>query len=488
MDPRGGRARSAIRVQLAVTAGALMLLSMPPGGWWFFFPPAVALLAFAVNGAGWRVRLLVGLAAGAILLAPGLFWLTSFNAAGYVAVLVVEVLLFAGAMVVVPGRHGGWWTLPAALVLLEAVRGRFPFGGFPMPGLALGQVDGPFAVAAGLGGSLLVVGVAAGAGVVFAAPFLAARRVFTPVGVAIAVVVVLAISMLQFTTDSRRFDVALVQGGGPRGIPAIESDPSLVPKRHFAATSRISGSPDLVLWPEGVVSVDGPVTRTAEGERLAALARRLDTTLVVGVVEGEGRRFRNAAVAWGPDRALDRYEKVHRVPFGEYIPFRGLVERFSDDARFVPRDAIPGKGAGVLETPDGPVGVVISYEVFFSDRARAAVDDGRSGLLLVPTNAASYTTEEVPAMEVATARLRARELGRTVLQAAPTGYSAVILPDGKVIRQSELEEADVLRARVPLRTGSTPYTRTGDWPALVLAIAMVVTSAVTGVRGGRSRP
>ena len=66
--------------------------------------------------------------------------------------------------------------------------------------------------------------------------------------------------------------------------------------------------------------------------------------------------------------------------------------------------------------------------------------------------------------------MRAREFGRTVLQAAPTGYSVIVLPDGKVAAQSPLGAAALLREEVPLRTGLTPYARLGDLPVLALAI------------------
>jgi apolipoprotein N-acyltransferase len=202
---------------------------------------------------------------------------------------------------------------------------------------------------------------------------------------------------------------------------------------------------------------------------VAQLARRTGATVVVGLSESYDDGFRNAAVAWGPDgRIVDRYEKVHRVPFGEYIPARRLFESISDMTALVPRDAIPGTGPGLLRTPAGPLGVVISYEVFFSDRVRAAVTAGGQ-VLLVPTNAASYTTEEVPATEVAAARMRALEFDRAVLQAAPTGYTAIVQPDGVVVEQSGLSTAEVLSASVPLRTGLTTYARTGDGPVLALA-------------------
>src|SRR5205807_9327393 len=97
----------------------------------------------------------------------------------------------------------------------------------------------------------------------------------------------------------------------------------------------------------------------------------------------------DAAVAWGPGgRIVGRYDKVRRVPFGEYVPLRGLVRHLADLSA-VPRDARPGRGPGLLRTPAGPLGVLVSYEVFFEDRARAAVGAGGE-VLLVPTNASSY--------------------------------------------------------------------------------------------------
>ena len=177
---------------------------------------------------------------------------------------------------------------------------------------------------------------------------------------------------------------------------------------------------------------------------------------------------------WGPDGArIGRYEKEHRVPFGEYIPGRALLQRVTDLTALVPKDAIVGQGPAVLRSPTAPLGVAISYEVFFADRVRDTVDAGGQ-VILVPTNAASYTTDEVPAIEVAAARMRAREFGRAVLQAAPTGYSAIIEPDGTVTMQSGLGEAALLRHSVPLRSGLTPYARAGDLPVITLAIAALL--------------
>ncbi|WP_246066389.1 apolipoprotein N-acyltransferase [Geodermatophilus aquaeductus] len=463
-----------------MAAGALLAGSMPPRSAWYLAPAGAAALTWALLGLRWQQRLVLGAVTGLGFFAPTLSWLTDFHPAGFAAVVVLEVTLFAAAMLLVAPGRGRWWTVPAALVALEAVRGRFPFGGFPLPGMALGQLDGPFAAAAPLGGSLLVVGLTTGAGAAMTALALARRRVRTLVLVA-ALAAVSAVGVALAAPDrapAGQLRTAVVQGGGPRGIPAVEADEQAVTERLFDVSDNLPADLDLVLWPESSLVVTGPVTDTAEAERVAALARRTGATVVAGVTESESTTFRNAAVAWGPDgRMADRYEKVHRVPFGEYIPARGLFEQLSDMTALVPRDAVPGRGPGLLDTPAGPLGVVISYEVFFSDRARAAVTAGGQ-VLLVPTNAASYTTEEVPATEVAAARMRAREMDRAVLQAAPTGYTAIVLPDGSVARQGELGTPELLIASVPLRTGLTPYARTGDLPVL-LAVAWAVIAGPT---------
>ncbi|WP_255362595.1 apolipoprotein N-acyltransferase [Blastococcus aurantiacus] len=474
------------RLLAALGAGALLAVSMPPRTAWYLAPIGVAVLTWALVGLSWRQRLVLGATAGLSFFGPTLSWLIDFHPAGFAAVLVLEVGLFAAAMLLIDPRPARWWTVPAALVALEAARARFPFGGFPIPGIALGQLDGPFAAAAPLGGSLLVVALATGAGAAISGLFTARRRIrqlMTTSAVAALSTMGVVLAAPDDAPDGQ-LRAALAQGGGPRGIPAVQSDEQAVTERLFAVSDDLPQELDLLLWPESSIAVTGSVATSREAGGVAALARRTGATVVAGVTESEDTRFRNAAVAWSPDgRIVGRYEKAHRVPFGEYIPARGLFERVSDMTALVPRDAVPGRGPGLLRTPAGPLGVVISYEVFFADRARAAVTAGGQ-VLLVPTNAASYTTEEVPATEVAAARMRARETDRAVLQAAPTGYTAIILPDGKVVGRGQLGTPELLTATVPLHTTLTLYTRTGDLPVLLFA-SMLIASSVSR-RAGRT--
>jgi apolipoprotein N-acyltransferase len=227
-----------------------------------------------------------------------------------------------------------------------------------------------------------------------------------------------------------------------------------------------------VLWPENVVNIEGRVTNNPIGEQLSAIARQLHTTLLVGVVEGDGNGFHNGQVAIDPNgQFIDRYEKVHRVPFGEYVPLRWLLEPFAGDS-LIARDALDGHDPAVLRTPAGPLGVVISWEVFFPDRARAAIRQGGQ-VLLNPTNGASFHGSIIQSQQIATSRLEAIMTGRWVVQAAPTGFSAIITPSGDVVRRTGISEQRVLQATIQRRSGLTWATRLGDWPALILAALLI---------------
>ena len=462
-----------------LAGGLLLAASLPPWpvstGAWPLGLVGAALLFVGVAGRGLRGRLAVGVAAGLGLYLPGLWWMRDFSLPGYFAATVLQAAILAIGMTLVR-PVAGWRRavgFVAALVLVERVRATWPFGGLPISGIDLGQVNGPLGGAARIGGRLLLVALVAVGGVALVA---LARRQWRSGAVGLAAVVVLAGAGWVAPDGSAggRISVAAVQGGGPRGVRAVARDPAPVFERHFAAAAAIGASVDLVLWPEDVLDLERDLAGTAEDSRLAELALALRATMVVGVVEDvAGGRFRNAAVAYGPDGArIDRYDKVHRVPFGEYVPARGLFDFFADLSA-IPRDAIAGSGPATLDTPAGRMAVAISYEVFYDDRVRSGVRAG-GRLVLVPTNASSYRDAQVPAQEVVAAQLRAIESGRWVVQAAPTGYSAVIDHRGRVRDRTGLGGGEVLVADVDLRTGRTVFTAVGPWPWVVGAVLLLL--------------
>ena len=460
-------------ILLAVAAGVLVTLALPPFGWWVLAFGGIAVLAVAIAEQPVRERALIGLVFGVALLGPGLFWMTEFSLPGWLLAMLVESVFTGAAVVVTPSR--GWLvlTLPSAFVLSDAFRGAWPWGGVPIGTVGQSQVGGPLLQVARVGGALLVAALVVAGGVALVH---LARKRWLP-GAITATAIVAVVVLASFAPDGTKegtLRAAAVQGGGERGTRAIHTSERKVFLAQVAATARAGRGVDLILWPEDVIDVDAfDVLRTPEGGVMSRIAASHGATVVAGVVAGpETQPFLNIAQVWKPDGSPGgSYEKNQRVPFGEWIPFRSLVEHVADLSA-VPRDAHKGTGPAFVASPHGRLGVLISYEVFFARRARSAVDHG-AGVLLVPTNASSYSTTQMPALEVGAARLRAVETGRDLLQAAPTGFSAYVDHRGHVQSHTDLGDREVLTVTLQRRAGKTIYMRLGDRPLIALALVVL---------------
>ena len=460
----------------AVGAGVLMAAALPPWGWWPLAFAGLVLFDRLIADQSLGRRFRRGWLTGLGLYVPSLFWMTDLTLPGYVIATVVYAALIGVVAMMVPSRAPGRWAaLPGAFALTELLRWSWPFGGVPLSSFAVGQVASPHAPVLRVGGSLLLVELTVIVGVTVAA---ALRRRWLPTGIGIACVAGLMLLGLLAPKgediEGGAIDVALVQGGGKQGTRAEDTDERQVFEVHEEASQTIDTPVDLVVWPEDVVDVEGPIEDSPEGEELSDLARELDAPVVAGIVEGDGPdHFRNASVVFDADGELTaRYDKVHRVPFGEYVPLRSLIENFAGDS-LTSREAIIGDAPAELDTTAGKLSVAISWEIFFGDRVREGVERGGE-VVLNPTNGSSYSGTLVQTQQVASSRMRAIESGRWVLQAAPTGFTAIIGPDGTVHQRSAVSEQTVLQGTVVRRSGTTLYTRLGLLPAWVVALVSLL--------------
>ena len=461
--------RSTTVALAALGTGLLLAAALPPWGWWPLAFLGVAAFDRLIADIPGPSRFRRGWLVGAGLYVPSLLWMKDLTLPGYViAVAAYAALLGLAAVLVPPTAPGRWLALPGAIAVTELLRWSWPFGGVPLSSLAVGQVSSPLAPVLRVGGALLLVEVTVVGGLVVAT---ALQRRWRATAVA-AALVVLAVGGAAIAPRARAtgdIRIALVQGGGPQGTRAIDTDEREVFERHLEASRAVEPPVDLVVWPEDVVDVEGPVEDTREGGELADLARQLDAPIVAGVVAGvDSEHFSNYSIVVEPDGQFgDRYEKVHRVPFGEFVPLRSLIEQFAP-ASLPDRDALIGDGPAALDTPTGPVAVAISWEIFFGDRVREGVAEGGE-VVLNPTNGSSFTGSLVQTQQIASSRMRAIENDRWVAQVAPTGFSAVIGPDGTVHQRSSISERTVLHATVGQREGRTLYNRLGLLPAWLVA-------------------
>ena len=176
---------------------------------------------------------------------------------------------------------------------------------------------------------------------------------------------------------------------------------------------------------------------------------------------------------------------MRRVPFGEYMPLRSILRAVGAPTDLVPRDALPGTAPAVLDLPSGErLAVMISWEVFFGGRARDGVSHGGT-VLLNPTNGSSYTGTVLQTQQVASSRLRALEQGRWEVQVAPTGFSAFVTDEADVLDRTGISEQAVRVREVPLREGRTIYSRLGEIPFVLAALAVVVLGLLLARRDDR---
>ena len=473
----------------AVLAGLCIAASVPPWGWWPLAFVGIALLDRLIAGHGWRRRFRRTWLVAFAWLVPGLLWMWDFTAPGYVVACAVFATYFAVAAALSPPGRARWIALPALFTLAEMARWRFPFGGEPLATLAMSQADAPLGQTARLAGSYALVALVVLGGLALSAAW--ERRAWVTAGIAVGLLAAMALAAVAPRGHVvGHLRVAVVQGGGPQHTRAADTDNWLVFQREVKATETIKGPVDLVLWPEDVVGLEGTLEQNPNyRNEIVRLARQLHTTLVVGVTEDiSPTRFRNASVVFNPDGTEgDRYDKVRRVPFGEYVPFRSLVEKLAPGSGLPDRDAIAGTRPAVVHTRVGTMGVVISWEVFFPDRARDAISHGGE-VLLNPTNGSSYWLNILQSQQVASSRLRAIETGRWTLQAAPTGFSAIVTPTGHVTQRTGISQARVLTQTIERRQGQTWATDVGAWPALVASVLAVALAWTVERRTRRRHP
>ncbi|MGY5883242.1 apolipoprotein N-acyltransferase [Modestobacter lacusdianchii] len=502
--PAQPRRRLPWRTALAAAGGLAMFLAFPGHDVWALAVLGPAALTVAVHGQRVRGGLWLGLVLGLVFFVPLLSWTGIYvGAFPWLALAVAETLYLAllGGAAAAVSRLPGWPVWTAALwVAQEALRGRWPLGGFPWGRLGFSQAEGPFTAFAAYGGVPLVSFAVALTGTLLAgAAITLVRGRHGRRPAALTAVAALALPLLgtaaalplagsSLTEGGPTRTVAVIQGNVPRAGLDFNAQRRAVLDNHAGQTVELADAvargeaaqPDMVIWPENSSDID-PYSNPDAARVISRAAAAIGAPILVGaVVDGPGEKISNTGIVWDPVTGPgETYVKRHPVPLAEYVPARSFFRFFSPLVDRV-TDFAHGTQDGNLTIAGANVGDVICFEVAY-DGLVGDVVDGGAEMIVVQTNNATFGYTDETEQQLAMSRLRAVEFGRTVLVAATSGISAVVAPDGTLVQRSELFTADTFVEEIAQRDSRTVAERldaSPEWVLTALGVGAVLAVVV----------
>ena len=507
---------TSVNLGLCVVSGVLLALAYPRAGIWPLAWVALVPWLVVVFTASWPAALACSWLAGFAFLAALMYWIAIFGYLPWALLALLEGLAFVLTAVVarIAAPRSGWRVLAAGLawVTWEFARGQGRFG---VPWGQVGHSQAPFMVLAQLaafGGVPAISFVVVLTNAAIAHAIVARReprRAYLPLVCAAAVALAAAaLGMAHARAASRPtapdarvpVRVAVAQASVKTWLTVEALNVPLTAEQQrdeLAAYSRLTRraaarGARVVIWPES--AVPGSLCDGAGRAVLTSLARDRDLWLVAG---GPTYRFDtgdppgvfeyNSVEAISPaGQTVGNYDKVHLVPFGEYVPWRERLPLLRY-YRVRDVDVSPGSEFRLLRANGLSFGPMICFESVFPYIARREARLGADALLVV-TNDAWFLRTAAAAQHLQIDRFRAIEEGLPIARAASTGISAFIDPLGRVTQSLGLMKRGVLIAEIRPRRADTLYHRIG--PAFSAACAVVTLVWVLGalVAARRRKP
>lgn len=489
-------------IPVAALAGILMDVAYPSVGAWGMAFPGVALLLLALIGRRAGGALLVGLVYGLVFFLLLVSWTSRYlGPIPWAALATLEAALTAFALIPItlayrwvpralPSLAGRLVVLPAVIGALwvgrELFVGSWPYGGFPWARLGMTQSESPLAAVTswlGVSGlSFLMVFVVAM--VVESVRMRLWSRPFALL-VPAGLVVVLFIIPLFPTTDAGNMRIGAVQGNGPTGY-FDDREPYAVVQAQTDATAPLVGEEmDLLVWPEGGLDYD-PFQSEGLARRMTLVTTRVGAPLLANAATERDGRFYNTSMLWTSDGEAEQiHDKRHPVPFGEYVPDRAFFNALVPDLiGLLQRDYTPGDNAPTIDVDGMRVGLAICFDVIYDDVILAGVNGGAE-VLVFQTNNADFRGTDENLQQLAFARMRAIETGRSVVNISTVGASQIIRPDGSTIAALDADEAGAMLEDVELRSGLTAGVVLGPWVQAVLLWGGLGALVLSGLRARR---
>ncbi|MCS5497009.1 apolipoprotein N-acyltransferase [Cnuibacter physcomitrellae] len=467
-----------LAVLAAAAAGVALDAGFPDKGWWPFTLVGVAVVLVALIGRSWWQALLIGFVAGAVFWGVDIFWLTLYlgpvpwlGLAGFMGLYfaagsLLIALVYRRADRAWPSRWGRLGVLPLVIaglwILREGVSAVWPWGGFSWGRVAMSQSESPtsdLVAWVGISGLsfVLVWLVAFLVQVARESQLRPGIRVLTA-GIAMAAVLAVPAWPAPAQGTSR---IAAVQGNSDAGLFSQHS-PGDILSDHVAGSLTLAGQdPDMVVWPENGSDLDParyPYAAAALDEVSATLG---GAPIIAGTIQVRGDKVYNTSLLWQDGRVQDFYDKRHPVPFAEWMPARDFFHALAPDlVDLVTRDYEFGSTDMTFDVNGIIAGISICFDITDDAVMRETTLEGAQ-VLLSQTNNADFGRTDENLQQLAIARLRAIELGRSVVNISTVGTSAIIAPDGSTIEEIPAYQPGTMLADVPLSTTLTPASVVG---------------------------
>lgn len=492
---------------IALLAGCLVTLSLAPFDIWPAGIASVALLAWLLNSQSHSGAIKIGWFYGVGLFGSGSSWIyVSIHEYGYAPVPLATFLtllwtISMALFVVIHTsiycrwvrdlRYGKTLGFAALMVVMEWFRSWF-LTGFPWLYLGYAHIDTPLAGWAPVAGVYAVSFCVALTGAV-SCQLLLQRFSNTdekhPLRLAsgAAILVWLAGGLLQWAdwvspADRPPVSVAMVQTNISQDVKWNRDQywPTLA--LYESSSKPLWEAHDIVIWPEA--AIPGYYQNAVEFfERISAQASEHDTSLITGIpylfpaTATTERRYHNSIMGFGSGSGT--YFKQRLVPFGEYVPLenvlRGLIQFF--DMPMSAFSAGPSDQAP-LRAGDLTLAPFICYEIVYPELITQWLP--QADLLITISNDAWFGNSIGPLQHLQMAQMRALESGRYLLRATGTGVTAIIDQRGQIAVRGTQFKREVISGKARVFTGSTPYSRFGNWPLLIVCLLLL--SPVIGIR------
>ena len=351
-------------------------------------------------------------------------------------------------------RTKNLWLSGLALLLMEELRARFPFGGFGWTRIAFSQVESPALPIVSIGG---VVALSA-----FTVLIAMIATQFNAKSFAVIAALFIATLLLPSNPQgSGSVRLLAVQGNTPEVGLEFNSRAKAVFNLHRDATREFAKERyDAIVWPENAIDID-PRKNPEVAAGITSLTKELQTPLIAGVVQQESGNPENASIMYSNEgRSQSVYVKRGLTPFGEFMPLRKLAEFVNPMAKTVV-DFIPGEELVTHQIKGSSLGPIICYEIIIDSLVREMA--GSSEALIVQTNSATFANTAESAQQLAITRIRAVEHSRAILSVSTVGISAFIDNNGRVVSQTPENKKAFLVGNLTLSTSQTVADRFWQW-------------------------